>query len=135
MREIKFRAYSDHFKVMMPIEDIGWDDDGTLWVYVIHPDSGPIEEIGDEVHLMQYTGLHDKNGREIFESDMVRWGDTPNSIETPVRIALVKFDPDICFESYIGRFEYGNFAYKETDKYLTVIGNVYDNPELLEVVK
>lgn len=53
--------------------------------------------------------------------------------EVPVRTAVVKFDPDICFFSNVGVYEFGNFAYKETEKYLTVLGNVFENPELLEV--
>lgn len=91
--------------------------------------------LGDEVILMQSTGLEDKNGVEIFEGDIVKWGDTLGGEETPIRIATVKIEPDILFDSNVGIFNYGQFAYKNTEKFLTILGNIYENPELLEVSK
>ncbi|MEJ4472641.1 YopX family protein, partial [Enterococcus faecium] len=87
----------------------------------------------DEVELMQSTGLKDKNGVEIFEGDIVQWGDTPDWEEEPIRVAVVKINPDIQFDSNVGIFEYGRFIYRDTERFLTVLGNVYENPELLEV--
>lgn len=84
-------------------------------------------------YLMQSTGLKDKNGVEIFEGDVVQWGDTLGGEETPIRIATVKIEPDILFDSNVGIFNYGQFAYKNTEKFLTILGNIYENPELLEV--
>lgn len=131
-REIKFRAYSSHNHKMYPVSDIEWDTDGRMWVTADDGKNG-IELIDEEAHLMQYTGLNDKNGRKIYEGDIVKWGDTASLFEeSPVRIAVVKFDPDICFYSSVGIFDYGSFAYKKTDEYLTVIGNIFENPELLE---
>ena len=69
MREIKFRA---------------WDKSDNVWLeedqFVIYPQGifdawlgqdEPLEM--DEVILMQYTGLKDKNGKEIYEGDIVLW--------------------------------------------------------------
>ncbi|EMK0855196.1 hypothetical protein V8K53_000610 [Listeria monocytogenes] len=81
----------------------------------------------------QYTNLNDKNGKKIFEGDVVKWGDTLGGEERPIRIATVKINPDIQFDSNVGIFNYGQFAYKNTEKFLTILGNIHDNPELLEV--
>lgn len=71
-REIKFRAYSSHNHKMYPVSDIEWDIDGRIWVTADDGKNG-IELIDEEAHLMQYTGLNDKNGREIYEGDIVKY--------------------------------------------------------------
>lgn len=89
----------------------------------------------------RFTGLHDKNGKEIYEGDIVRWG--MDGLEHEVRLATVRIDPDIQFvrfnppanlkerEAYEYIFHFGNFVYSnEIDKVMEIIGNVYENPEL-----
>ncbi len=95
------------------------------------------EVISDTVG--QFTGLLDKNGKEIYEGDIVMWGHLKDgrSDETPPRIAIVKLFPSLHFlavtKTEFGTpyaFHYGCFAYQNTDKYLEIIGNIHDNPEL-----
>jgi hypothetical protein len=64
MREIKFRA---------------WDVDGELWRYFSLADAafGKLQNISVDLqlnHICQFTGLHDKNGKEIYEHDMLDMG-------------------------------------------------------------
>ena len=90
---------------------------------------------------MQSTWLLDKNGKEIYKGDIIKRDDRSNGEYR--RFAVVEFKPDIQFNcSSINEvdwiknssdcvFRYGQFAYKDTENYLTVIGNIYENPELV----
>ena len=129
-REIKFRAWDDLHNKMYPVSDIEWDADGRMWVTADDGKNG-IELIDEEAHLMQYTGLHDKNGRKIYEGDIVHGYD-----QEPDR------DDGYIGSSVTGvvNFKYGAFWIGDslhkvmlmTPPIVKVIGNVHENPDLLE---
>jgi hypothetical protein len=124
------------------------------WVYDGSPEISKVFDVSDiedgcvkEFHdslpsfmvtrfRQQCTNKKDLNGNEICEGDIVRWGHLPNSIElSGTRVALVSLSPALQFEAVKPRkytFEWGNFMYKSTHLYLEIIGNIYQNPELLE---
>ena len=103
MREIKFRAW-DKKDGMFNVITISFDDD-----LVEHPNGMMYENC----KLMQYTGLKDKNNKEIYEGDIVKWY---NGIE------------EVFFGD--GKFQAG--VYLLDEKEFEVIGNIYENPELLK---
>lgn len=132
----RFRAYSkEENEMYYPHDDkhVDWTiDDETGFIAPLVDLGGGMWGMIDKYELMQSTGLKDKNGVEIFEGDIVQWGDTIDWEEKPIRVAVVKINPDIQFDSNVGIFEYGRFIYRDTERFLTVLGNVYENSELLE---
>lgn len=132
-REILFRA--KHIHAMDSNEHL----DGT-WVHGYLSDKNYINDkslegefLVDENTICQYTGLTDKNGKKIFEGDIVRYGE----ICGEVKFGLHESNWQICKYNqgfYIEFPEEGLYR-KELGYYenkVVVIGNIYDSPKLLE---
>jgi uncharacterized phage protein (TIGR01671 family) len=118
MREIKFRAWDDEEKFMIDAEDFYFDSDEPL--------ADLFSSAKYRYVLMQYVGIKDKNGKEIYEHDIVKtpagyWGD--NVIKA--NIGTIEY-LDVEFIVNCAIPEYCQFNEFE------VIGNIYENPELLE---
>jgi len=118
MREIKFRAWDKDKKRMVKVKSIHFMELESCIVV------NPFEFISlEHVEIMQYTGLKDKNGVEIYEGDI---------------LSYFGFEYEVIFEeSAFGWYEGGQFyafaemAIDEIAK-TKIIGNRYENPELLE---
>ena len=80
----------------------------------------------DPESVGQYTGLKDKNVKEIFEGDIVKEGDA-NFMEPVIfENGAYKWGED----HFLGYDSYGDFT--DTTFWATVVGNIYENPELLK---
>ena len=89
----------------------------------------------DEETVGEYTGLTDKNGKKIFEGDIVKtWRNTIGKIEFG-QYWDEEIEEDFYGYAWIGKDEYGESITLSLDKRWNgheVIGTIYDNPELLE---
>jgi uncharacterized phage protein (TIGR01671 family) len=86
--------------------------------------------------IMQYTGLKDKNGKEIYESDKVEFNDF-DSLRTGGYTEDNILQGDVSFScgGWIVKTERGHYDLYTAivnDEELEIIGNIYENPELLE---
>ena len=133
MREIKFRAWLKEDKKMENVKTMDFTDktirclkkNEFINAYLLRRVSF------DDVELMQYTGLRDKNGKEIYEGDIIKYK-FPYDIRLK-HISPVKF---LKTEASFGiKNRYGNEIPLYTisaNNYFEVIGNIYENKNLLE---
>ena len=134
MREIKFRAYLKESKEFVyGVPDFSSQRaTGIVWMHTIQ---------GEEVGIVkdtigQFTGLHDKNGKEIWEGDIL-------GVPNPNRRYVVKFgnfENGLAYDSWQGGTGFYVHNQNEGDEGIgllwdtsdfKVLGNIYENPELL----
>ena len=129
MEALKFRAYDGGSLNRMYQPDEVMVGGGNIWI--IDEDSVAGDWIvNNDLHLMQSTGLKDKNGKEIFEGDVVRQVRTQPTTENETITGVVTMIEG----TWLIMNDCEQLASKlwsETDEN-EIIGNIYKNPELLE---
>ncbi len=132
-REIKFRAYLKEEKKMVNVETIDFSEKSIQYlekneiidIYLLRT------KFLEDIELMQYTRIKDKNGKEIYEGDILKYNfpfDGRLKHVSPVKFLETE-------ASFGIKDIYGNEIplYRITaNNYFEVIGNIYENPELLE---
>lgn len=136
-REIKFRAWLKKQKKMVEVHKIDFQDRVITHYLDDLPFPTLIKCSFDDVELMQYTGIKDKNGKEIYEGDIIDIHQTVNGRNLFV-VEITNTGLVIPRYAYKQGFKYQYdirelLEVNEYDKEIEVIGNIYDNPELLEV--
>lgn len=131
-RIIKFRAWDSSQRDM-----VDWDGitghGSTMFMFMM--------QRNPYYHLMQFTGIVDKNKTEIYEGDIIKWDDMSKGAYW--RVAVCEWCKNGCFgyrivkntlhelstkEGYV--FKSGNFIYSNGEE-LEVIGNIYENENLI----
>ena len=121
MREIKFRAFDDGKMLYSHNNITNSSKFQNKWFF---------EKIREDAIVMQYTGLKDKEGREIYEGDIIahpEFYETPEMSHNPKKYVVVKFK-DCAFRIYDVIL---SDEEKDNNDYFYVAGNIYENPELL----
>ena len=121
VREYKFRAWDNYHQEM-----INWDQykDELVSDDFINHGQGPLV-------VMQYTGIKDDNGKEIYEGDIVEGGHfSPLSKEFYSKLYEVTFKEGNYMAKLIGYSPYGDTFLRFIEG--VVIGNIYENKELLK---
>jgi uncharacterized phage protein (TIGR01671 family) len=119
--EIKFRAWDKNKNRWFTNYDTVYiEDDGS--VYSSYPGTEGEVLTRIDVDIQQFTGLKDKNGKEIYKGDIVR--------------AMLDFGPGgyserIVSIQWVNPIEWYQFNYLKEDT-IEIIGNIYENPELLK---
>lgn len=122
-REIKFRVWDIENKEMLNVQELDFEPTFYGGRIAIRPDQYSDYFDTEDMILMQYTGFNDRCGKEIYENDIVYVsGEDEN--------AIIEWDEEtarfiIHFDGWITDFD--NYHGKE----LEVMGNIYNNPELL----
>ena len=130
MRDIKFRCWDTENKEMLEVQELDYEDSYNGQPMIRTTMYSDYFDTEDMI-LMQYTGLKDKNGKEIYEGDIVKFRFKDDREEFPDLIGYIEYQTT--FTAFRIMSNQGSFKIDITEiKFIEVIGNIYDNPELLE---
>jgi uncharacterized phage protein (TIGR01671 family) len=148
-REIKFRAWNVKKKRMFWPREFTFTPGGGWWITeenLFRTEKGNSTGEGDATNdfdrtdyvgdlnasnpdscvLLQYTGLKDKHGREVYDGDLLSIRDWPN----PAQVKWSKEDAAFCIVTITGKWK--PLSKTSLIQDYEIIGNIYENPELLK---
>ena len=137
MRIIKFRAWVPERKTMIYTKENPGILSGNI-SYIAFSIHGECNEIAtsricenyylpSQANLMQFTGLHDEEGKEIYEGDIVKFQEIYTE-EPQIEIAITEWKEGGFYYRWLGCNDYQHI--NETE--IEIIGNIYEHPHLLD---
>lgn len=126
MREIKLRVWDTHRKAMYCAQGIRFEEGEVLARWRIPGESCLVE---GSVPITQFIGVKDKNGVEIYEGDIIRHQSGKYGTDFEI-----KWSPILCgFTAMQIKSGHPSPQLNQgTMSYFEVVGNIYENPELVE---
>jgi len=136
MRELKFRVWSIEEKQFISPNILEvWDESGDLtpFKYIKTGKLNPLYMPVENYIIQQYTGLTDKNKKEIYEGDILDF--TARYKQTgPVEVIYYGASFGCVITDDGGLKEFWNLSHIVQQHYPEIIGNIFENPELLKTI-
>ena len=131
MRDIKFRAWDKKDRVIRDVVGMSFYHD-SVSVDIEH--GRYLQDDVSRFELMQFTGLKDKNGTKIYEGDILTTDLSRPYLAVEFRNGAFMFQ---CHDNGKDYYDFMTATYENSNftKYHEVIGNIYENKELLEEVE
>ena len=123
-REIKFRVWNQKRKIMYSWEDLTHMEVQDMCQSIFAP--------FDHEIVMQYTGLKDKNGKEIYEGDILIGRFDINEVDDSIYLTLTDEEIETQSKIFVVDSIFYPYEMNGLPDEIEIIGNIYENPELLE---
>ncbi len=134
MSNLKFRAWHKTDNNMFKVSSMNWNDEFNPRLVSIGLEdengrwAGLIDNL-NEIELMQWTGLTDKNGKDIYDGDILKFSDDGDLGKGRVRFSSGMFWI-MCFDSLFDDMSLSEYA-ECPDYQIEIISNIYEDKELL----
>lgn len=129
---LRFRAWDKEFKEMVQVDALVFDEQ---LIKATYKNGNVVKEDLKNYVLMQSTGLKDKNGKEIFEGDILTTGKRTGVVKNHRTLGFYINDArgdNWWFGSDVDLAEFEDFT-RDVARKIGILGNIYTNPELVEV--